>query len=254
MSVRTQLLDAAAFAILLPGLIANNATAGFPLELDYPFRIYGINGGIEFDPEVNEPTSLQGWTLKTSDSDQSTQTASIEDPIVLNPSEHLLFDLSLARFAVGTFGFSSYGGLSDDVIGSFPPSVRDDAIYQLGGDVFNRQGLPGVPPIDLTPLFGNAYAVALFDDSDIMQFFVQLRVKDSPVTVQDESIAQAAIDAGLWSAVDDYLEYDLGAWWYERRTSAASGPEDYHFFSFPEPTTAGLLLICLSTIAAGRRR
>lgn len=104
-----------------------------------------------------------------------------------------------------------------------------------------------------------AFAVGLFDDAGDPQLFFQMRSGRAvpKPTVLDDSLAQEFVDAGLWTSVDDYIEFGfvLGGNGFASfvPVPVPTGPDDYFSFG-PEPSTFVLAMLALLSAVATFRR
>ena len=85
-----------------------------------------------------------------------------------------------------------------------------------------------------------------------MRSFFQIREQGSSAVVSNSLLSSVAVDLGLWSSVDDYIEFNrLYAFYYATNTSPDS-PRDFIGSVFPEPSSLGL--IASGAIGLGLRR
>ena len=206
----------------------------------YPIAIWsGGTIGYNSFPDVDNPL-VGDLYLMTTDSDEGVQ---IAGPIP-SPTEHpyssdwynwnLLWNehsINLADFV-----------LSSDLDGSVASSGYE-----------------------YSPFFGydSAIGVALYENPFVFQgtslggtirSYFQIRMAGSQATVQDTSLAADAVAAGLWSSVDDYIEFEPQYAGYGTGGYPPTGPADYGGFILPEPTSACLWAIGFAGLLARRKR
>lgn len=126
-----------------------------------------------------------------------------------------------------------------------------------------------------------AYAVGLFDaapsEGGQLQQFMQVRLQGSNASVQAAGtnpygapdairqasadavlnaggLAQMAVDAGLWTDVNDYIEFDPSHALLHPSNTSPIGPGDWIQSDFPEPASLTLLVTVGGLGAIGHRR
>lgn len=135
------------------------------------------------------------------------------------------------------------------LLGEVPPF--DERFVELDGNIITRE------PHDLDA--GDwAYAVGFFDGAGDPQLFFQIRLAGSNATVLDNSLGAEFVDAGLWTGIDDYIEFDprLASYdaFFQSPRSVPNGPDSYNGFIFPEPSSFVLALLALFGAVATFRR
>lgn len=214
------------FSFIVLGLgAANEASA--TIVFDVVFAKVGAVG--LYDPNPN-PTYQ--WTLKATDNNEGIKsTAPQTDPLNENG---LPFLIALDDSPV--FGIiRSVSSLGGDFITRRPDSLILGE-WAVGMGLFTQELNPTFPPA-----------------AETIAAYYQLRLAGSSLTVSDTSMAQEAVDAGLWPSVDTYIEFDPQTdKVYFPTTATPTGPSDYgtRFALIPEPSSVTILMlgaVCLTS-------
>jgi hypothetical protein len=179
---------------------------------------------------TSAPLIMFGWTLRTQDTDENAGFLSLSlPPLAVSPGDH---------FTIVMDGFDPAGHNVVDA-SSYPPgSVITRAPHDLDAGTW-------------------AYAMALYDQTNAIQSFFQIRAAGSSATAggATPTLASAAVAAGLWPSVDAYIEFQGSAAYYQAMGfpgSPPTGPGSYVGFAFPEPT--GLTMLCSAGAGLAARR
>lgn len=209
----------------------------------HPFAIWQ-SGVVDYFPDTpfGAPESVVGWSFHTADSDefpllvqQTNSIDAISNPFPEGPQAPFSITFGSAPFPRGSFADSN-GILASDLGGSTASS--NDPLFN--------------------PFFGsdgnNAYAVALFDELGEMQSYFQVRELGSAATISNALLATTAISNGLWSGVNDYIEFDTVQFaYYAPNSTSPNSPSDYSGFILPEPSSFIMWLLA-GGVAIVRRR
>ena len=202
----------------------------------YPAAIWGHVGTVDYfqNTPFGSPESVVGWRFWTSDSDEFLQ---FTNPInaSANPfpdGPHAPFTVSFGTTITG--GFASPNAILANDLGGFT-ATSNDPLY--------------------SPFFGsdgnNAYAVAFLDDFSLKSYF-QIRKKGSTARISDSTLANNAVALGLWSGVDDYIEFEETFAFYSPNTTSPNSPSDYSGLVFPEPSSSCLVICAASSFLIRR--
>jgi hypothetical protein len=118
--------------------------------------------------------------------------------------------------------------------------------------------VPSSAAVVMAPQFldaGNwAIAIGVYDGPLITNFF-QVRLAGSAATVINSSIAQQAVNAGLWSSVNDYFEFPSQHAGVSQKGALQSGPSNFESFVIPEPQACALIAMAgIASLGCARRR
>jgi len=188
--------------------------AFFFIEINYALAevyfssIWGRSGTIVLN---SSPIQTSVWQLESTDTDENTKGTGLQTTPIGFLSIHL--------------SDSPFGGVD---------------VSTLGGEFISKL------PHDLdqgTWAYGMGFTEFL--DGDGIDAYFQMRLSGSQATVQDTTLAQSAVAAGLWPSVNAYIEFEPGFAWYSANTPTPSGPADYQGLAFPEPSSIAMMLIGL---------
>jgi hypothetical protein len=142
-------------------------------------------------------------------------------------------------------GFSPFSiRLADRIVAYNSSSTNFDANPGLGSVVHKSTSF------EIEPL-----AIAIVDGfSNIMQSFLQIRLKGSLATVSDPSLAAMAVMQGLWPSVDAYFEFPPSHAGISQTQFPQTGPTSFISFTIPEPDCVCLVFSALVATAFRRSR
>lgn len=84
-----------------------------------------------------------------------------------------------------------------------------------------------------------AMAISVYD-GPLLVFFFQYRLAGASATVMDSTLATAAVDAGLWTGINDYFEFPAAHAGVSQLGTTQSGPSSFISFAIPEPQACEL--------------